>query len=138
MKFRKPSTFDVVSAVALGVTFLTPIIGAGHGAAPIGLFLIFGESAWQYAMLLGWTAYLFTVAGMLCTGALRLFIGILSLMAFAASFAIFLRDGERPNATIGTSFAFFAAYLIRFLYLIFSRNNDRTPPGFPVINKNET
>ena len=55
-------------SILIVVTFVTSLIAAGHGIAPVGLVLVFGESIWLPLVIPAWSAIVILTGGLFVRG----------------------------------------------------------------------
>lgn len=118
-----------IGGLTLTITFATIMIGAGHGAGPVGLLLIFGRAPeWVAPQFVGGVAIVLEFIAFLRVEKenWRL-LAALSLGAFFASAALFVVNSE----TLGYLSAFFIfmipfilAAIFRLVQVIFGKNES--------------
>lgn len=108
-----------LAAVILVASFAIVIVGAGHGAGPIGLLLVLGSfSAWGFHMTLGWGGVLLTLAALFCSQTRsHVRFAAWGLACIAASWALFFGASEISGFTLVTSIPFLVFSLIRVIQL---------------------
>jgi hypothetical protein len=89
-------------------TFPLPIIAAGHGAAPVGYLLAVGWVGWTVPVLLGWSAIVLLVGGLLTPARAGWILMWLGAAASLASWALFAAQSETLLLTVPTSVPYLA------------------------------
>ena len=121
----------LAAAASLGLVFSLAIviIGAGHGAGPVGLLLVLGDfSAWGWHLSLGWSGVLLTVAALFFSRrTIHFGLGAGGLLCLAASWVLFFMTTETRGFTLVTSLPFLGGASWRLIQL--TSNGMRRRPN---------
>ena len=106
---------------SLGLIFSLAIviIGAGHGAGPVGLLLVLGDfSAWGWHLAFGWSGVLLTLAALFFSRRIiHVGLGAGGLLCLAASWTLFFLATETRGFTLITSLPFLGSASWRLVQL---------------------
>ena len=114
----------LAGVAALGAVFSLAIviIGAGHGAGPVGLLLVLGSfSAWGWPLVFGWSGVLLTVTALFFPSrAAHVWLGISGLLCLVVSWTLFFLATEVRSFTLVTSLPLFGCVSWRLVQLVFA------------------
>ncbi len=113
--------------------FCIPIMGAGHGIAPIGLLLVMGSfDAWGREMAVSWIVIAASLASWFGGGrTTRLTLRTLGLALLAVAFGLFIQISEAREMTLVTGSIFILCALILFIMLLFAfSGRSNTAPSY--------
>jgi hypothetical protein len=109
-----------ILSTGLALTFMFPVIGAGHGAAPVGLIMFLGEGDWHVPMGIAWTGIGCLVASsILRAQPTATYFGLGSLLLLLIAWGLFVANGAGYTFTftLVTSLPFGVMYAAKLFEL---------------------